>query len=151
MPVVSTRHITGESPERVWAALLDCEAFPSYMTEVAAVDVLRQEGERRISRWSVQLRGSELEWEEEDLIDPARRRIDFRQTEGDLARYTGHWQVGADGARTTVELEVDFDLGIPLMAEMLDPIAKRALRDFSQAVLGSLGERAAGAAAGTGR
>ncbi|WP_432103595.1 type II toxin-antitoxin system RatA family toxin [Streptomyces sp. bgisy091] len=143
MPTVSTRHVTGQSPESVWRALLDCEAFPSYMTEVIAVEVLGRDGERRTSRWSVQLRGSDLEWEEEDLIDPARRRIDFRQTDGDLARYAGYWQVGTDGTRTTVELEVEFDLGIPLMAGMLDPIAERALRDFSEAVLGSLGERAA--------
>jgi ribosome-associated toxin RatA of RatAB toxin-antitoxin module len=143
---VTTRQATDESPERVWEALLDCASFPAHLEEVSEVEVLRQDGDLRTTRWAVLLRGCELEWEEEDVLDPERRRIDFRQTDGDLAHYAGHWQVAADGGRTTVELHVEFDIGIPLMAEMLDPIAERALRDFARAVVDRVAGRTAGVA-----
>jgi len=143
MTTVTTRHLTTEPADRVWTVLLDCEAFPSYMDEVVSVEIAEDHGDRRVSRWAVLLKGSELEWEESETIDHARRRIEFVQTEGDLAYFKGHWQVSADGDKTAVELHVEFDIGIPLMADMLNPVAARALEDNSAAILAQLGSRAA--------
>ncbi len=142
MPVVSTRHSSAADAAEVWAAVLDCESFPTYMPEVREVVLLSQDGNQRLGRWSVLLKGSHLEWEESETIDHERMRIDFHQTEGDLAYFTGHWQVSRDGADTVVELHVEFDIGIPLMAEMLNPVAARALEDNSRAILESLSQRA---------
>lgn len=147
MPTVISKRTTTEPAQRVWEALLDCEAFPSYMDEVVDVTIVEQDGDHRVSRWSVLLKGSELQWEETETIDHTRRRIEFEQTEGDLAYFTGHWEVSEDGAQTTVELHVEFDIGIPLMADMLNPVAARALEDNSQQILAQLGNRAKAAGA----
>lgn len=143
MPIVKSAHTTDQPAPMVWEVLLDCEAFPSYMTEVRSVRLLSDDGKRRVGRWSVLLKGSELEWEEEEFVDHERRRIDFRQLEGDLDYFTGYWQVTETPEGTVVELNVDFDIGIPLMAEMLNPVAARALEENSRAILGQLGARAA--------
>lgn len=142
MPIVHTKHATDKSVDVVWAALLDCEAFPSYMDEVVAVELLSVEGTQRVARWAVMLKGSELEWDEAEVIDHERHRIEFRQLEGDLAYFTGHWHVTDAGQATLVELYVDFDIGIPLMADMLNPVAARALEDNSKAMLASLSDSA---------
>lgn len=141
MPIVHTTHTTDRPATDVWAAVLDCESFPSYMAEVVDVELLRDEGAHRVARWSVLLKGSELEWEEEESIDAERMRIDFKQLDGDLAHFSGYWQVGVADGRTVVELYVDFDIGIPLMADMLNPVAARALEDNSKGILASLGNR----------
>ncbi|OKI02555.1 hypothetical protein A6A06_16195 [Streptomyces sp. CB02923] len=151
MPTVTTSHTTQDDPAEVWATLLDNEAYPSYMTEVQDISVVEWEGDRRVSTWSVLLKGSELEWEEEEFIDHARRRIDFRQTDGDLARFTGYWQVTAGEQGTTTELHVDFDIGIPMMSELLNPVAARALEDNARAMLEQLGHRSRSADTGAAR
>ncbi|WP_460806062.1 type II toxin-antitoxin system RatA family toxin [Nocardiopsis aegyptia] len=142
MPTVTTSHTSGASPEEVWEALLDSESYAGYMDEVREIKVISWEGDRRVSRWSVLLKGSELEWEEEESIDTARKRIDFHQTEGDLAYFTGYWQVTAVPEGTNAQLHVEFDIGIPMMSDMLNPVAARALEDNSQAILRRLGTRA---------
>ncbi|MGQ0841392.1 type II toxin-antitoxin system RatA family toxin [Actinokineospora sp.] len=141
MPTVTTSHTSDDNPDEVWATLLDSESYASYMAEVREISVVEWEGDRRVSKWSVLLKGSELEWEEEEFIDHDRRRIDFRQIEGDLAYFTGYWQVTADERGTTAELHVEFDIGIPMMSEMLNPVAARALEDNSRAILEQLGRR----------
>ncbi|MBQ1026024.1 type II toxin-antitoxin system RatA family toxin [Micromonospora sp. C95] len=143
MPIVNTSHDTEQRADRVWAALLDVESFASYMDEVNEIRILEHDGARRISAWKVLLKGSELEWQEVELIIEDRRRIEFRQTEGDLAYFFGHWQITERDDGCTVELHVEFDIGIPLMAEMLNPVAARALEDNSRRILEQLGERAA--------
>ncbi|MGW8378042.1 SRPBCC family protein [Streptomyces sp. ODS28] len=142
MPTVTTSHTTQEDPAKVWEVLLDNESYPGYMAEVQDITVLRRDGDVRVSKWQVLLKGSELEWEEEEFIDHGRRRIDFRQIDGDLAYFTGHWQVSVDERGTTVELHVEFDIGIPMMSDLLNPVAARALEDNSRAMLAHLGDRA---------
>jgi ribosome-associated toxin RatA of RatAB toxin-antitoxin module len=149
VPTITTRHTTGKAPGRIWAALLDCASIPSYIPEVAGAEILGEDGDRRTTRWAVLLGGPRLEWVEEDSIDHERRRIDFRQTEGPLSRCTGHWQIGADGPLTTVELHIDFEIGIPLMDAMLGPIAERTLRGLTESVLARIGEHSAAGPAGT--
>lgn len=150
MPTVTTSHTTQEDPAEVWETLLDNESYPSYMPEVRDITVVSRQGDVRVSRWLVLLKGSELEWEEEEFIDHDKRRIDFRQTEGDLAYFTGYWQVSSDGQVTTVELHVEFDIGIPMMSDLLNPVAARALEDNSQAMLTHLGKRAGAGNTGAG-
>ncbi len=72
------------------------------------------------------LKGSTLEWTERDIPDHARRRLDFAQLDGDLEQFEGAWTVteNADGG-VTVRLECDFDIGIPLLSDMLNPLPRR--------------------------
>jgi carbon monoxide dehydrogenase subunit G len=80
------------------------------------------------SDWEVNFRNGVLKWQEIDRVDREARTMTFVQTEGDLASFSGEWRVEADGDATTVYFRADFDLGIPSLATMLDPVAERALR-----------------------
>ncbi|MGW7409498.1 type II toxin-antitoxin system RatA family toxin [Streptomyces sp. NPDC054833] len=141
MPTITTRQTTGQSPGRIWDAVLDCASLPSYVPEVAEAQILDQHGDRRTTRWAVLLGGPRLEWVEEETIDHQRRRIDFRHIEGPLSRCTGHWQIDAAGPHTSVELHLDFAIGIPLMDAMLGPVAERTLRTFTESALAGIAPR----------
>lgn len=143
MPTVTTNALSDQPIDRVWRELLDIEAYPSYMEEVREVHILQLDGNTRRSTWSVLLKGSILEWEEEERIDHEQHTIDFDQIEGDLAYFTGQWRVFDQDGRTATSLHVDFDIGIPLLADMLNPVAARALDENAQKIFSRIDIRAA--------
>jgi ribosome-associated toxin RatA of RatAB toxin-antitoxin module len=126
--------ITVEAPiERVWNTILDVERYPESMETVRYVRVVDERGDtcRRVA-WSVLLKGSILEWEEEEEIDPAARLVVFKQLQGDLEHFDGDWRLEDLGSeRTKVLFKVSFEIGIPMLAEMLNPVAQRSLRENS--------------------
>ncbi|MEV6976587.1 SRPBCC family protein [Kitasatospora sp. NPDC093806] len=143
MPRVEVELPIAVAPEEAWPVVVDVLGYPGFMTSVDSVEIVDQPDERhRTTAWSVRLKGSVLRWTEAELIDHAARRFDFEQISGDLGRLVGHWAVtaGPDGG-STVALHVDFDLGIPLLAEMLDPVAADAFRESAAQMLGALEER----------
>lgn len=81
------------------------------------------------SDWEVNFRNGILKWQEIDRVDREARTMTFVQTEGDLAEFSGEWRVEADDDDATIiHFRAEFDLGIPSLATMLDPVAERALR-----------------------
>ena len=73
------------------------------------------------------------------------QRIDFRQIEGDVAVFDGSWTCTdtADGTRITFAARLD--MGIPSLADALEPIAVRTLVDNTVAIVsGLLGTTACG-------
>ncbi|MER5867106.1 SRPBCC family protein [Kitasatospora sp. NPDC002040] len=142
MPRVDVELPIALPPDTVWPAVVDVEAYPHCMTGVDSVVITEQTDDRhRTTAWSVQLQGSVLRWTEAEVIDPVARRFDFRQISGDLGEFAGHWSVSAAPGGSTVALHVDFDLGIPLLSEMLNPVAATALRENAEEMLAALRRR----------
>jgi ribosome-associated toxin RatA of RatAB toxin-antitoxin module len=128
---------------RLWDLLLDVERFADYMSDVEWIKVLDVRDDVRTAEWSVILRGSILRWSEKGRIDPSRHRIDFEQADGDLSVFRGEWLLTELGAgRTRASLRIEFEIGIPLMARMLDPIARESLRTNTGRMLEELEQRA---------
>ncbi|HZO06568.1 MAG TPA: SRPBCC family protein [Solirubrobacterales bacterium] len=131
MPEVDVTLAIEAPAERVWEAVLDIESYPAAMENVRSVRVLGADGEPgQRSAWSIVLKGSILEWEERDLIDEAAMEMRFHQLSGDLSEFDGFWRVRPDGPeRSTARFAVTFEIGIPLLAEMLNPVATRSLEE----------------------
>jgi ribosome-associated toxin RatA of RatAB toxin-antitoxin module len=139
VPTVEVRETLGAPIERVWSLIRDLGAYPHLMEPVRALDILEEGDGWTLSAWEVELKGSVLKWIEREEIDPARHRIDYHQVEGDFLEFAGHWQLEAlSPAETEAVLVVRFDIGIPMLAEMLDPVAERAIRENSRRMLRSL-------------
>ncbi|MFJ4674345.1 type II toxin-antitoxin system RatA family toxin [Kitasatospora sp. NPDC088783] len=143
MPHVEVELPVAAAPEDAWPVVVDVLGYPDCMESVDSVELVEQPDERhRTTAWSVRLKGSVLRWTEAEVIDHAARRFDFEQTSGDLGAFTGHWSVSpAPDGGSTVALHVDFDIGIPLLAEMLNPVAADALRESAAQMLGALEQR----------
>lgn len=126
-----------------WRAVTRLEDYAAYMQNVESVVVrgLTETG-ARVSAWSVLLKGSVLEWVEEDELDEATRTMSFTQVSGDLDEFKGYWRVDDRGDGTSVvTLSVDFEIGIPLLADMLNPVASKALRENFEQMLRAIERR----------
>jgi ribosome-associated toxin RatA of RatAB toxin-antitoxin module len=141
-------HVEVELPIRApaadaWRAVTRLEDYADYMENVESVTVLGTTGTgARVSEWSVLLKGSVLEWVEEDELDESTRTMTFHQISGDLDEFEGHWRVDDAGDGTSVVVfSVDFEIGIPLLADMLNPVASKALRENSEHMLRAIEQR----------
>lgn len=132
--VVTDIELQGVSQAEAWRVVEDFEAYPRVMKEVVEVRVLERSGLAATSSWRVLLNGSELTWVERDVFDPP-CHIAFDQIEGDLETFRGEWTLRATASGVRVLLAVEFDIGIPSLAAVLDPIGIQAITTNSRAML----------------
>jgi ribosome-associated toxin RatA of RatAB toxin-antitoxin module len=113
----------------VYATLADFERYPELAGAVRSVAVTEVSENITVSRWEVTFRAGLLRWTEEDTFDPRALSITFRQLEGDIAVFDGSWQC-LDAARgSEIVFTARLDMGIPSLADALEPIAVRTLTD----------------------
>jgi ribosome-associated toxin RatA of RatAB toxin-antitoxin module len=127
--------VPGAEVDGVFRTLADYARYPELTPVVRGVDVWTDEAGDLISSWEVNFRNGILRWTERDLVDHERLRIDFVQTEGDVAEFAGSWLVRVEPGGTAVRFEALVDLGIASLAEVLDPIAARTLTETISAIL----------------
>jgi ribosome-associated toxin RatA of RatAB toxin-antitoxin module len=129
--------VSGVGPDEVFAAVTDIERFPELSDDVRQVQVDNSES-RRQSAWKVKFRGGTLEWTECDELDPSTRTMSFRQTHGDFKEFDGEWRVESAGADSAVYFTARFDLGVPALRAVVEPIAAKNLRNNLTAILQAL-------------
>lgn len=122
-----TRTIPGTCPDRLFARLTRFEDYPEVADEVRSVVVDDMADGTVASSWEVDFRGGVLHWSEVDTVDHDARRIAFEQLKGDMAAFAGNWHVRREGDGSVVVFDATFDLGIPSLADLLEPVAEAAL------------------------
>ncbi len=133
--------VPGRPADEVFATLADYARYPELTPAVRAVQVWTDDAGDLISTWEVNFRNGILRWTERDVVDAERLRIDFTQTEGDVAEFAGSWLSRPETGGTAVRFEALVDLGIASLADVLDPIAARTLTETISAILlGLFGE-----------
>lgn len=147
MPVVEVRYDSLLTAEVIWASLIDVAAYPAYLTNVKMVEILSEERDRRVSRWTVLMKGAEMVWTEDELLDHENRVLSFEQTEGDLSMYRGKYKLSTTDSGTLVEMRVEFDVGIAEMEGMLDTIAAQAIESSLRGTIDYVERRVASNAA----
>lgn len=141
MPTVrSAVDIPDVSLPHVWAVVRDFEQYPLYMADVLDIRYLERSETEALSSWRVLLNGSELMWDEKDVFTPM-SRIEFEQTEGDLEVFRGVWILRQIDEGVRVSLEIEFDLGIPSLDAVLNPIGIQAILSNSRSMLEAISGR----------
>jgi hypothetical protein len=120
----------------VYRTLADFERYPQLSDTVRSVTISEVCANLTVSHWEVNFRAGVLRWTEEDTFDPAALRITFRQLEGDIELFDGSWEC-EDAARggpddacgSEIVFAARLDMGIPSLADALEPIAARTLID----------------------
>jgi coenzyme Q-binding protein COQ10 len=145
MPVVETSvHIEGQ-PEQAYAIARRQEDFPRYMKDLDSVRTLEHLPDGgTITEWIGRLQGRKMRWVERDEFDDLGRCVRYKQTEGDLKKMEGEWRFEADGGGTRATAVVDFELGIPMFAGLLEPIAKVIVRNNVQSMLEAIKKQVEG-------
>ncbi len=131
--------IVVEAPARVVYELAkQQERFPEFMPDVESVAILEQRPNGAISRWKTLVEEAPIEWTEEDLFDDEGLRIDYRLLEGDLDQFEGSWTFAERSGSTHVVLSVNYDFGVPTLAELIGPTLEKKVRENSEMMLAAL-------------
>jgi len=120
-------HVPHKSASDVYAALADFERYPILCEAVQDVAVTEVSENRTVSRWEVTFRAGLLRWTEEDTFDPGALSITFRQLQGDIALFDGSWTCLDAAPGSEIVFSARLDMGIPSLADALEPIAARTL------------------------
>jgi ribosome-associated toxin RatA of RatAB toxin-antitoxin module len=120
-------HVPDKSASDVYATLANFERYPQLCDAVQKVTVTERSGNLTVSQWEVTFRAGLLCWTEEDTFDPGALTITFHQLEGDVAVFDGSWRCVDAAQGSEVLFSADLDLGIPSLADALEPIAARTL------------------------
>jgi len=135
-------HVPGQSASQVYATLAGFERYPELSGAVRSVAVTQVSENRAVSAWEVTFRAGLLRWTEEDTFDPGALTITFRQLEGDIAVFDGSWQCADAAGGTQIVFSARLDMGIPSLADALEPIAVRTLIDNTVMIVRGLTGRA---------
>jgi len=139
--VVIDTLVPGADADAVFARVADFESYLHHAPAVQEVTVTHRPDGTLVSDWAVTFRRGVLRWTELDRIDPTTRRIHFDQLDGDFDIFTGEWWVDPVGEDVAVRFVGRFDLGMPSLASIIDPIAERAMVDTMHSILrGLLGD-----------
>ena len=143
MRIVRLRlHVPHKPASDVYATLADFERYPELSDAVRSVVVTEVSENRTVSQWEVTFRAGLLCWTEEDTFDPGALSITFRQLEGDAAIFDGSWQCADAAQGSEIVFAARLDMGIPSLADALEPIAVRTLIDNIVSIVRGLVGRA---------
>jgi ribosome-associated toxin RatA of RatAB toxin-antitoxin module len=142
MPYVESTIVIDAPARLVYELAKDQEAFPAFMPDVETVTILERRAGGAISRWKTLVEEAPIEWTEEDRFDDASLRIDYKLLEGDLDKFEGAWTFEHRDGRTHVVLGVDFDFGVPTLAELIGPTLEKKVRENSEMMLAALKRQA---------
>lgn len=142
MPFVERSIVARGDRESMYAIAKDMEAFPQFMPDVKAVKVLERGPGYTVTDWNVLIVGRQFQWRERDEFDDERCHIRYRQTGGDLKKFEGEWRFDETGDAVKITLTVDFDLGMPMLAGMINPILVKAVQMNSDKMLEAIKAKA---------
>ena len=131
-------HVPNKTAADVYLTLADFERYPHLCDAVQSVAVIPGSDATTISRWEVAFRAGLLRWTEEDHFDRDALTITFRQLEGDVALFDGTWQCLDVAGGCNIAFSARLDMGIPSLADALEPIAVRTLIDNTVAIVNGL-------------
>jgi uncharacterized membrane protein len=122
-------HVPDKPASDVYQTLADFERYPELAGAVRSVVLTEVSENRTVSAWEVTFRAGLLRWTEEDTFDPAALSITFHQLEGDAAVFDGSWECVDAAQGSQIVFSARLDMGIPSLADALEPIAVRTLID----------------------
>jgi coenzyme Q-binding protein COQ10 len=138
MPYVETAIDIAAPARAIYELAKDMERYPEFMPDVEVVKVLKREGNTTTTRWKTLVEEAPIEWTEVDVFDDARNRIDYRLIEGDLDKFEGAWTFEEREGVTHVVLGVDYDFGVPTLAELIGPTLQKKVEENSLMMLTAL-------------
>ncbi len=138
MPYVETSIAIAAPSRAVYELAKQQDRFPEFMPDVESVTILERHADHMLTRWKTLVEEAPIEWTEEDRFDDARLRIDYKLLEGDLDKFEGSWTFAEQAGKTHVVLSVDYDFGVPTLAELIGPTLERKVRENSEMMLAAL-------------
>ncbi|MCB1219771.1 MAG: SRPBCC family protein [Planctomycetales bacterium] len=142
-------------PQAVFNAARQVEKFPEVLPNLDSARVVSDEGNGRlITEWTATLKvgpmSKKVTWTERDSWNEADLSCRFELVKGDMKIYNGDWKFEAQDGGTLVHLNVDFELGIPMLGPMVNNIANQVMDQNCDELLQGLNAIAAAQAGSAG-
>ena len=138
MPYVESSIVIDAPARHVYELAKDQGRFPQFMPDVESITILERRSDGMISHWKTLVEEAPIEWTEEDRFDDGTLRIDYKLIEGDLDKFQGSWTFEHRDGATHVVLGVDYDFGVPTLAELIGPTLEKKVRENSEMMLAAL-------------
>ncbi len=135
MPYVESSISIQGRREDVYELAKDMEKFPQYMADVSSVKVVERDDNSTLTEWETLVEEIPICWKEMDEFDDRELQIKYRLIEGDLDKFEGIWKFEDLNGETRVTLTVDFDFGMPTLAELIGPVLEMKVRENSMMML----------------
>jgi ribosome-associated toxin RatA of RatAB toxin-antitoxin module len=117
------------------------EQLAKFLPDLQEVKILKKSGNEVDSFWKGSFQGREVKWTERDIWDETKKECSFFILEGDFKVYQGVWKfVPLSDHQTRVELEIEYDLGLPLVGALINTFLKKKMFENTQAMLKALKE-----------
>jgi len=128
--------------EHSYGIVVDVERFPEFMDNVTSVKILSADSGTKVVAWEMMIDDAPLDWVEEVRYDPERFCVDFRAIDGVFERFDGRWQVLPDPMGSRVELDLQYEIGLPEIEDVIGPILRTRLEANLETMIACLNERA---------
>jgi ribosome-associated toxin RatA of RatAB toxin-antitoxin module len=151
MPHVEVTETVVAPRARVYEVCCDMESFPRFMPDVKGVKTLERGPGFTVTEWDTRVKGRPFKWTERDTFDAVNHHIDFKLVKGDIKRFDGFWQLDEVAGGTKVTLVLEFDFGVPMLAALLDPVARLLIKGNFQKMLSGLKEQLESQSGGQGK
>lgn len=138
MAFVETQIVIAAPARAIYELAKEQERFPDFMPDVETVTVLERHADYIVTRWKTLVEDAPIEWTEEDRFDDAAPRIDYKLIEGDLDTFEGAWIFVEEAGGTRVTLTVEYDFGVPTLAELIGPTLEKKVRENCAMMLAGL-------------
>lgn len=132
--VESSVNIQGKR-EDIYTLAKNMERFSEYMPDVKQVKVVKRSDNGTVTEWETLVEDIPICWKEVDEFDDKNLRIRYKLIEGDLDKFEGEWVFENVGNETKVTLTVDFDFGMPTLADLIGPVLEMKVRENSMMML----------------
>jgi coenzyme Q-binding protein COQ10 len=117
------------------------EEYPEFMPDVRRVKILERGLDTGASAWDIEIDGCPLHWVERDFFDLDSRVFEFRSIEGDFDHFAGRWEVSSlPTGGTRVTFTVTYEVGIPVIEDIIGPVLRVKIEKNSLDMLRSLKE-----------
>jgi coenzyme Q-binding protein COQ10 len=138
VPFVEVSKIIAAPKVQLYESLKDMEKYPEFMKDLKSVTILERQENTTLTAWETVLVGRTIKWVEKDIFDDENQHIRYQQVSGDLQKFEGEWILTEADGGTKVTLTVDFEFGIPMVAGLLNPVAKMMIKENSENMLAAL-------------
>lgn len=148
MGLIKAEVIVDASPEKVFALAQRVEDYPDFMPDVQEVEILKRDDSTGVARvrWigkvEIQSIRKLVRWVEEERWNASNLSADFTLVEGDYKKYGGKWGFEKLGdGKTKLSLEIDFDLGLPLVGPLINKLLDKLMLSNCQGMLDAIKTR----------
>jgi ribosome-associated toxin RatA of RatAB toxin-antitoxin module len=126
--------------ESAWKIISDFPKYESIMANVDKVNIIERSEKEGKSEWFVTVEDAPLKWIERDHFDKENYEITFESIDGDFENINGQWRVeDCQDEGIKVAFSIDYNLGIPVIEEVLGHILKEKMKTNIDSMIHAIG------------